>query len=152
MGWSAGEEKEIYSLDELIEKFSLAGVHRSSAIFNYEPNNPKRWTDDKLIWMNAEYIRTMPLAELLPMVKAELKSAKLWREEYDEDGEVLLKQRSHRPNRRPSRPSPASPIIRRRSPSICPSLARAIGTSRPSTSSAHDFLRSRISRPGPGIL
>jgi glutamyl-tRNA synthetase len=85
LGWSAGEEKEIYSLDDLIEKFSLAGVHRSSAIFNYEPNNPKRWTDDKAIWMNAEYIRTMPLTDLLPMVKEELRSAKLWREEY-EDG------------------------------------------------------------------
>ncbi|MBV9217335.1 MAG: glutamate--tRNA ligase [Acidobacteria bacterium] len=89
MGWSAGEEKEIYSLDELIEKFSLAGVHRSSAIFNYEPNNPKRWTDDKAIWMNAEYIRTMPLAELLPLVKEELRSAKLWREEYEPDGRAL---------------------------------------------------------------
>jgi glutamyl-tRNA synthetase len=89
MGWSAGEEKEIYSLDELIEKFSLSGVHRSSAIFNYEPNNPKRWTDDKLIWMNAEYIRTMPLADLLPLVKEELRSAKLWREEYDEEGIAL---------------------------------------------------------------
>ena len=89
MGWSAGEEKEIYSLDELIEKFSFEGVHRSSAIFNYEPGNPKRWTDDKLIWMNAEYIRTMPLADLLPMVKTELKANKLWREEYDEDGIAL---------------------------------------------------------------
>ena len=35
--------------------------------------------------MNAEYIRTMPVAELLPMVKAELRVNKLWREEYDED-------------------------------------------------------------------
>jgi glutamyl-tRNA synthetase len=35
--------------------------------------------------MNAEYIRTMPLAELLPFVKTELKSAKLWREEYEEE-------------------------------------------------------------------
>jgi glutamyl-tRNA synthetase len=85
LGWSAGEEKEIYSLYELIEKFSLEGVHRSSAIFNYEPNNPKRWTDDKLIWMNAEYIRTMPLEELLPFVKDELKANKLWREEYEDD-------------------------------------------------------------------
>ncbi|HEY2866445.1 MAG TPA: glutamate--tRNA ligase [Pyrinomonadaceae bacterium] len=85
LGWSAGEEREIYSMDELVEKFSLAGVHRSSAIFNYEPNNPKRWTDDKAIWMNAEYIRTMPLSELLPLVKTELKSTKLWREEYEED-------------------------------------------------------------------
>jgi glutamyl-tRNA synthetase len=89
LGWSAGEEKEIYSLNELIEKFSLAGVHRSSAIFNYEPNNPKRWTDDKAIWMNAEYIRTMPLGDLLPMVKGELKANKLWREEYDEEGLAL---------------------------------------------------------------
>ena len=89
LGWSAGEEKEIYPLDELIAKFSLDGVHRSSAVFNYEPNNPKRWTDDKLIWMNAEYIRTMPLEDLLPMVKTELKANKLWREEYDEEGEAL---------------------------------------------------------------
>ncbi|HTH51018.1 MAG TPA: hypothetical protein VL501_03745, partial [Pyrinomonadaceae bacterium] len=63
--------------------------HRSSAIFNYEPGNPKRWTDDKLIWMNAEYIRTMPLADLLPMIKAELRAAKLWRDEYDEEGEAI---------------------------------------------------------------
>jgi glutamyl-tRNA synthetase len=85
LGWSAGEEKEIYSLEELIEKFSLEGVHRSSAIFNYDPNNPKRWTDDKAIWMNAEYVRTMPLEELLPLVKTEIRSAKLWRDEYEED-------------------------------------------------------------------
>jgi glutamyl-tRNA synthetase len=89
MGWSASEEKEIYSLDELIQKFSLPGVHRSSAIFNYEPGNPRRWTDDKLIWMNAEYIRTMPLAELLPFVKSELMANKLWRDEYDEEGAAL---------------------------------------------------------------
>ena len=89
MGWSAGEEKEIYTLEELVDKFSLDGVHRSSAIFNYEPNNPKRWTDDKLIWMNAEYIRSMPLAELLPFVKAELKAVKLWREEYEPEARAL---------------------------------------------------------------
>jgi glutamyl-tRNA synthetase len=89
LGWSAGEEKEIYSIKELIDKFDLSGVHRSSAIFNYEPNNPKRWTDDKLIWMNAEYIRTMPLSDLLPLVKAELRSSKLWREEYDVEDRAL---------------------------------------------------------------
>ncbi len=49
------------------------------------PYDPTRWTDDKAIWMNAEYIRSMPVAELLPFVKPELKAAKLWREEYDED-------------------------------------------------------------------
>lgn len=85
LGWSAGEEKEIYSLDELVEKFSLEGIHRSNAVFNFRENDLKHWTDDKALWMNAEYIRTMPLADLLPLVKSELKSAKLWREEYEED-------------------------------------------------------------------
>lgn len=89
LGWSAGEEKEIYTMDELIEKFSLDGIHRSNAVFNFHENDPRKWTDDKAIWMNAEYIRTMPLADLLPLVKTELKSAKLWREAYDEDGIAL---------------------------------------------------------------
>src|SRR5215217_7287848 len=35
--------------------------------------------------MNAEHIRTMPLDELLPMVKSELRANKLWREEYDDE-------------------------------------------------------------------
>lgn len=84
LGWSAGEEREIYSMQELIEKFSLEGIHRSNAVFNFREGDPKHWTDDKAIWMNAEYIRTMPLAQLLPHVKAELKAAKLWREEYED--------------------------------------------------------------------
>jgi glutamyl-tRNA synthetase len=85
LGWSAGEEKEIYSLDELIEKFSLDHIHRSNAVFNFHENDPRHWTDDKALWMNAEYIRTMPLDDLLPLVKAELKNGKLWREEYEDD-------------------------------------------------------------------
>jgi glutamyl-tRNA synthetase len=85
LGWSPKDEQEIMTLDELIEKFRLEDVHRSNAIFNFDANNPKRWTDDKAIWMNAEYIRTLPLDELIPHVKTELKSAKLWRDEYDED-------------------------------------------------------------------
>lgn len=84
LGWSAGEEKEIYTLDELIEKFSFDGIHRSNAVFNFTEGDARKWTDDKAIWMNAEYIRTMPLADLLPLVKTELKSAKLWRDEYEE--------------------------------------------------------------------
>ena len=85
LGWSAGEEREIYSLEELIEKFSLDRIHQSNATFNFDANNPRHWTDDKAIWMNAEYIRTMPLEDLLPFVKAELKSAKLWRDEYEDE-------------------------------------------------------------------
>jgi len=88
LGWSAGEEKEIYSLEELIEKFSLDGIHRSNAVFNFHENDPRHWTDDKAIWMNAEYIRTMPLSDLLPLVKSELKANKLWRDEMSEPGAV----------------------------------------------------------------
>jgi glutamyl-tRNA synthetase len=74
---------EIMSLNEIVRNFSLDRVHRNPAVFNFEVNNPKRWTDDKLIWMNAEYIRTLPVEELLPMVRAEFESAGLWRAEYD---------------------------------------------------------------------
>jgi len=85
LGWSAPDGKEILSREELVERFSLEGVGRANAIFNFHENDPRRWTDDKAVWMNAEYIRTMPLAELIPMIKAELRAEKLWREEYDED-------------------------------------------------------------------
>jgi glutamyl-tRNA synthetase len=92
LGWSAGEEQEIYTLDELVEKFSFAGIHHNNATFNFDVNNPKHWTDDKALWMNAEYIRTMPLEDLLPFVKIELKSAKLWRDEYEDDDKAKFEQ------------------------------------------------------------
>src|SRR5258708_6106622 len=85
LGWSPPEGRELLSRDELVKEFSLQGIGRANAVFNFHENDPRHWTDDKALWMNAEYIRTMPLAELLPMVKAELRSEKLWREEYDED-------------------------------------------------------------------
>src|ERR1043165_6468234 len=85
LGWSPPDGKEVLSRDELVEKFSLEGIGRANAVFNFQENDPRHWTDDKALWMNAEYIRTMPLEELLPMVKEELRSARLWREEYDDD-------------------------------------------------------------------
>src|SRR5882724_1603109 len=85
LGWSPPEGKELLSRDELIAEFSLEGIGRANSIFNFHENDPRHWTDDKALWMNAEYIRTMPLRELLPMVKAELRAEKLWREEYDDD-------------------------------------------------------------------
>ncbi|MDT5159573.1 MAG: glutamyl-tRNA synthetase [Acidobacteriota bacterium] len=84
LGWSPGDEqKEIMSLAEMVERFSLEGVHRSNAVFNFSETDPRQWTDQKALWMNAEYVRTMPLAELLPMVKSELEAAGLWRPEYE---------------------------------------------------------------------
>jgi glutamyl-tRNA synthetase len=76
---------EIFSRQRLIEEFTLERIHKSPAVFNFHENDPRHWTDDKALWMNAEYIRMMPLDELLPMVKNELRAEKLWREEYDDD-------------------------------------------------------------------
>jgi glutamyl-tRNA synthetase len=85
LGWSPDSEQEIMTLEELIAKFSLSGIGRANAVFNFSESDPRQWTDAKALWMNAEYIRTMGLEELLPMLKAELRAAKLWREEYEEE-------------------------------------------------------------------
>jgi len=90
LGWSPPDGKEVLSKEELVEYFSLEGIGRANAIFNFQENDPRRWTDDKALWMNAEYIRTMPLDELLPMVKSELRANKLWREEYASDDREWL--------------------------------------------------------------
>lgn len=49
LGWSPGSEQEIFTLEELIEAFSIEGLSKSSAIFDV----------DKLTWMNAQYIRAL---------------------------------------------------------------------------------------------
>jgi glutamyl-tRNA synthetase len=85
LGWSPPDTKEIFSKEELVEAFSLEAIGRANAVFNFHESDPRHWTDDKALWMNAEYIRTMPLDELLPMVEEELRAARLWREEYDDD-------------------------------------------------------------------
>ena len=84
LGWSPPEaDKEVLSLEELIGQFSLSGIHRSPAVFNFSDADARQWTDQKALWMNAEYVRTLPLAALLPMVRAEMASAGLWRDEYE---------------------------------------------------------------------
>lgn len=92
LGWSPPEGKEVLSKEELVEYFSLEGIGRANSIFNFQENDPRRWTDDKALWMNAEYIRTMPFDELLPMVKTELRANKLWREEYDDDDSAWFRK------------------------------------------------------------
>lgn len=83
LGWSPGSDQEILSRQELIEKFSLEEVNKSSAVFNFNESDPRDWTDPKALWMNAEYIRNMSLDELIPMVSEELKKASMWRGEYE---------------------------------------------------------------------
>ena len=54
MGWNDGTEQEIFSKDELIEKFSLERVQRSGA----------RFDEQRLLWMNGQWIRQLSLDDL----------------------------------------------------------------------------------------
>ena len=92
LGWSPGTDQEILSRQELIEKFSLEGVNKSSAVFNFNESEARDWTDPKALWMNGEYIRSMSLDELVPMVGEELKKAGLWRDDYAAGGREWFRQ------------------------------------------------------------
>lgn len=66
LGWTAGDDKEYYDIDELISKFSLDRVNKSGAVFNIE----------KLNWLNEEHLRRKSDAELLQMLRTELSESK----------------------------------------------------------------------------
>ena len=59
LGWSPGGNREIMTLEELIDAFSLDGINRSNAVFDVK----------KLEWMNCEYIRNLGRDELFTRVK-----------------------------------------------------------------------------------
>lgn len=59
LGWNSGTEQEIFSLDELVEKFSLGRVHKGGAKFDYE----------KAKWYNHEWIKKTTTEELLSTVE-----------------------------------------------------------------------------------
>jgi glutamyl-tRNA synthetase len=80
LGWATTDGREFFTRDELIEAFDLSRINRANSIFNYIPGDQKNWTDPKAIHFNSTYLRTMPLDELVPFVKAELKESGLWRD------------------------------------------------------------------------
>ena len=49
LGWAPKDNQEIFSLPELVQAFSIEGISKSPAVFDY----------DKLNWFNAEYIKAM---------------------------------------------------------------------------------------------
>jgi len=59
LGWNDGTEQEIFSLDELVEKFSMDRVHKGGAKFNYE----------KAKWFNHEWIKKLPVSSYKSQVK-----------------------------------------------------------------------------------
>jgi len=66
LGWNAGDDVEIYEMEQLIENFSLERVNKAGAVFNVE----------KLDWLNFEHLKKKPNEEILIMLKEELKNSK----------------------------------------------------------------------------
>lgn len=59
LGWSYDGETTIFSVSELIEKFSLERASSTAAVFDIE----------KLLWMNGHYIRELDPAELAGRIR-----------------------------------------------------------------------------------
>lgn len=64
LGWSTGQDKDIWTLNEMISEFSLNNVSRSPAIYDTK----------KLTWMNGHYLAEANLESILSLVEEDAKS------------------------------------------------------------------------------
>ncbi|MGB2867986.1 MAG: glutamate--tRNA ligase [Bacteroidota bacterium] len=62
LGWNPGDEREIFSLNELVKEFTLERVGKAGAVFNV----------DKLNWLNFQHLRKKSDSEVLGMLKETL--------------------------------------------------------------------------------
>jgi glutamyl-tRNA synthetase len=58
LGWNPGGDRELMTLQEMIDLFSLERVNKKGAVFDTE----------KLLWMNSQYLWAMPAEDVLPLV------------------------------------------------------------------------------------
>ena len=65
LGWNPGTNQEKFTLEELVQAFSLNGMSKSPAIFDVA----------KLTWLNGEYVRELPFAEYFHYAKPWLEEA-----------------------------------------------------------------------------
>ncbi|KAL1528341.1 hypothetical protein AB1Y20_009695 [Prymnesium parvum] len=65
LGWNDGTDKEIYTVDELIEAFSLDRITKSPAVFDMK----------KLRWVNGQHLRALPLERMTELVGQQLAAA-----------------------------------------------------------------------------
>lgn len=75
LGWSPGKDKEVYSMDELIDRFDLNNVVKAGAVFDLQ----------RLHWLNEQHLRMKPVEELLPLVKAELEKSNYANQNISDD-------------------------------------------------------------------
>ena len=70
LGWSPKNDRELMTGQELVDVFTLEGVNRANAVVNFNHDDP---FDPKAVWLNAETIRNLPVADLserlLPVVQ-----------------------------------------------------------------------------------
>jgi glutamyl-tRNA synthetase len=59
LGWSPGTDEEVFMRDELVERFTLEGVNKKSAIFDSK----------KLLWLNGQHIVRLSAGELFERVQ-----------------------------------------------------------------------------------
>ncbi len=59
LGWNTQDDQEIYSMEELIDHFTLERVGKSGAVFDI----------DKLRWMNQQYIKQTSEEDLLELLQ-----------------------------------------------------------------------------------
>lgn len=85
LGWNAGTEQEMFTKEELIEKFSIDRVHNGGAKFDYE----------KAKWFNHEWIKKMTVDSLKVKVKElfDLRNITITNEKYFENAIELVKDR-----------------------------------------------------------
>jgi glutamyl-tRNA synthetase len=68
LGWNPGDEREIFSLQDLVKEFSLERVGKSGAVFNLE----------KLRWMNTQHLRLKSDEELFVLLEPHLATANFY--------------------------------------------------------------------------
>jgi glutamyl-tRNA synthetase len=66
LGWSPKDDREKMTRQELVDAFSLEGINRANAVVNFkEPAaTPEETFDPKAVWLNAEHIRGLAIADL----------------------------------------------------------------------------------------
>lgn len=62
LGWNPGDERELFSLEELVQEFTLERVGKSGAVFNIE----------KLDWLNFQHLKRKSNEQLLGMLREHL--------------------------------------------------------------------------------
>lgn len=87
LGWNPKDNREQMSIEELTAAFSFEGINRSNAVVNFTEEDP---IDPKAAWLNGQHLRTMPVAELAPLVRQRLTAAGLSVPYTDEEFLLVL--------------------------------------------------------------